>query len=343
MSHFGLLLPHFGESANAERIVVGARLAESAGFDAVWVRDHLIFSPHSEFEKPDANFLEALTVLTAVGASTDRILLGTAALIPFRHPIQTALVVSTMTQFFGPRVILGFGCGNARREFDAIGLGDVSRIDLVVTHVRIMRKLWTEPHVSWHDENLNFDDVTLEPRPTGEKVPVLYCGSSPRGARIGAVAPFDGWMPGRIPLETLRVRVASIEAISSAEEGRTGGRAVIGIVPVTSLASSREEALSEVNLPGLLDTANRARFWVKPSSGRFETADDLAGMLLCGTPDDVTEQTIQLLEAGVDHVVFDFRMSFGRWEEQISVLAREVISNLRAWPQQGRAALTPGS
>ena len=47
---FGLLLPHFGEHADAQKIINGSRLAESLGFDSVWVRDHLLFEPHGEFE-----------------------------------------------------------------------------------------------------------------------------------------------------------------------------------------------------------------------------------------------------------------------------------------------------
>ena len=48
---FGLLLPHFGEYASSTRLIRGAQLAEDLGFDSIWVRDHLVFEPHSEMEK----------------------------------------------------------------------------------------------------------------------------------------------------------------------------------------------------------------------------------------------------------------------------------------------------
>ena len=86
---FGLLLPHFGEYADRDRLLEGSRRAEELGFDSVWVRDHLLFEPHGEFESAATDFYEPLTVLTAIGAVTERIALGTATLIPYRHPLIT--------------------------------------------------------------------------------------------------------------------------------------------------------------------------------------------------------------------------------------------------------------
>ena len=63
--------------------------AEELGFDSVWVRDHLVFEPHGEMEKPNRTFYDALTTLTAIGAVTERIELGTGSLIPFRHPLRS--------------------------------------------------------------------------------------------------------------------------------------------------------------------------------------------------------------------------------------------------------------
>src|SRR5690554_1084226 len=73
---FGLLLPHFGEHASREKLLEGSKLAEKMGFDSVWVRDHLVFEPHGEMEKPNREFYDALTTLTAIGAVTEKIQLG---------------------------------------------------------------------------------------------------------------------------------------------------------------------------------------------------------------------------------------------------------------------------
>jgi alkanesulfonate monooxygenase SsuD/methylene tetrahydromethanopterin reductase-like flavin-dependent oxidoreductase (luciferase family) len=322
---FGLLLPHFGEHADAAKIIRGSRLAESLGFDSVWVRDHLLFEPHGEFESPDATFYDALTVLTAVGAATERLQLGTGALIPFRHPLHTALITTTMTQFFGPRVILGMGAGNFDHEFDAIGLSGVPRPELVQTNMEIMRRIWAENGVSWHDAPFDFDDATIEPKPVGGPPPLWYCGATPKSARIAATSA-DGWLPGRISLETLRARVQTLTD-TSAENGRS--RPTVGIIPTTSIADTREEAISRVNVPGLLQWANNSRFWVKPESGSFQTVEDLQGVLIHGTAKDVIEQCRTLQDVGVDHLVFDFRLNFPIWEDQIRRIGEEVLPSLR--------------
>lgn len=322
----GLLLPHFGEHADAAKIVGGSQLAESLGFDSVWVRDHLLFEPHGEFEKPDATFYEALTVLTAVGASTERIRLGTGALIPFRHPLVTAQIVTTMTQFFGPRVVLGMGSGNFDHEFDAVGLGGVPRPQLVLDTFEIMRRVWGDEGIDWHDEPFDFDGATIRPAPVGGTVPLWYCGTTPKSARMAA-RHCDGWLPGRIGIDTLRARVQTLTTVS-AENDRPMPN--VGMIPPTAIGRTREEALAKVNVEGLLAWANNSRFWVKPASGKFETIDDLAGLLLYGTPDDIVEQCLELRAAGVDDLVFDFRLSFPQWEEQMQVLADEVLPRVTA-------------
>ena len=75
---YGLLVPHFGEDADRGKLLEGARRAEALGYDSLWVRDHLLYVPHGEMERPDRTFYEALTTLTVLGAVTTRIGLGTA-------------------------------------------------------------------------------------------------------------------------------------------------------------------------------------------------------------------------------------------------------------------------
>lgn len=319
----GLLLPHFGEHANGEKIIKGAVRAEQLGFDSVWVRDHIAFTPHGEFENPDPAFLEALSVLTAVGAVTSNLQLGTGALIPFRHPLHTALTVATITQLCGPRVVLGFGSGNFNAEFAAVGLGGAPRVELVTETIAVLRELWQGRQVSWHGKHYQFDDVTMVPTPAG-RVPVWYCGNTPRSLRIAAEY-CDGWMPGRIGIDTFRHRVQVMRQLTLAAGVPPLS---VGIIPSASVHQSRERALAQVNVEGLLAWANNARYWQKPASGAFRDVADLDGILLYGTPDDIAEQCGRLQEAGADHVVFDFRMSFDRWEEQMELIGTQVLPML---------------
>ena len=113
----------------------------------------------------------------------------------------------------------------------------------------------------------------------------------------------------------------------SAEMGRS--RPTIAIIPPTSVEKTREDALRQVNVPGLLAWANKARFAVKPPSGRFETVDDLEGQLIVGSPDDAVAECEKLVAAGVEHIVFDFRFKFDKWFEQINLLGTDVLPKVQ--------------
>jgi len=325
MTSYGLLLPHFGEEADRDKLLKGSQRAEELGFDSVWVRDHLVFEPHGEMEKPNRTFYDALTTLTAIGAVTERIQLGTGSLIPFRHPLVTALIVGTMTQLVGPRVILGFGAGTFDHEFDAVGMGDADRVELVRSNAEILKRVFTENNVSYKDDYFEFNDVSIEPKPVGGRVPFWYCGATPRSARL-AVEFCDGWMPGRISLGTMAKRIETMDQLA-AEQGKK--RPTIAVIPPTSIESTREEALEHVNIPGLLAWANKAKFAVKPPSGKFETVADLEGQLIAGNPEEAVAECKKFEALGVEHLVFDFRFKFDRWYEQIELLGTEVLPKLK--------------
>ena len=322
---FGLLLPHFGEYADKDAILDGARLAEGLGFDSVWVRDHLLFEPHGEFESAATDFYEPLTVLTAVGAVTEQITLGTATLIPYRHPLVTAFTLASMTHLFGDRIVAGWGAGTFDHEFDAVGMGGIFRPELVESNARIFEKVWAEDNVTYSDDHFSFENVNLYPKPTG-KIPFWYGGATPASARRAAEY-CDGWMPGRITLKTIEKRVAAMAGLV-AENGRP--MPTVGVVPPTTIATTEAEAWAGTSVEGLLKWANdRGKWWVKPESGVFETAADIEGSLIAGTPDQVTEATAKFADVGVDHLVFDLRLSYDRWLPSIELLGKEVIPHLR--------------
>ncbi len=318
---FGLLLPHFGKYADRERILAGARQAEQAGFDSVWVRDHLLFEPHGEFEAADKDFYEPLTVLTAVGAVTERITLGTATLIPYRHPLVTAFTLASMTHVLGARIIAGWGAGTFDHEFEAVGLGGIFRPELVEETAAVCAAVWAADDVTYRGEHYQFEHVSLYPKPAGE-IPFWYGGATPASARRAAEY-CDGWMPGRITLKTIERRVQQMRELT-AENGRP--MPTVAVVPPTSIATSEAAAWEGTSLEGLLRWANeRGKWWVKPPSGVFETAADIEGSLIVGTPDDVAAQTERFAAVGVQHLVFDLRLSFDRWHESIELLGRHVI------------------
>ena len=130
MTRFGLLVPHFGEEADQDLLVEGARLADRLGFDSLWVRDHLVFHPHG-MEGTDRTFIEPLVTLTYLAAVTERIGLGAATIIPFRNPINLAYSIASMSWLTRRRFDLGIGAGNFQHEFDVIGQGTLKRPELM--------------------------------------------------------------------------------------------------------------------------------------------------------------------------------------------------------------------
>jgi alkanesulfonate monooxygenase SsuD/methylene tetrahydromethanopterin reductase-like flavin-dependent oxidoreductase (luciferase family) len=319
VTSFGLLLPHFGGAVEPSRMVEGVLLAETLGFTSIWVRDHLVYEPHG-FEPGDRSFLEAFTTLAYLAGQTRAMTVGTGAAIPTRHPLHLAQTVATLSQLLGPgRVVLGLGAGASDRELGVVGLGNVNRAEVVQRQAELLRRLWAGDRVAAEDPADPLHDVSPRPLPAGP-VPLLYCGGTPAAVRLAAAA-FDGWLPGRITLPTLTTRLADLRARFAPRRTKP----IVGMIPLTSVAASREAALAAIDLPALLDAANRQRFWVRPPSGRFETAEDLAGSLLAGHPEEIATQLEPVTDLGLDLLVFDLRLRFPDWEEQLRLLGQEVL------------------
>ena len=323
---FGLLLPHFGGQASFRKILDGARKAEEYGFDSVWVRDHLIFEPHG-MEGQDNTHYECFMTLAAIAATTERITLGTGTIIAHRHPIYGAQVFATLSQLSGGRVICGVGQGTFAGEFKAAGLPYTTedRFGLMKESVEVMRRLWSEGQVTHQGQYYNFENVEIRPRPVQE-IPIWYGGSSPASCRR-AVDYCDGWMPGRIPLTTFTKLVKYL-----GEQCQKQGRKMLttAAIPITSVAHDREASLKDVNVAGLVNEGNTNRpWWVKPESGTFSKIEDIEGMFLWGTPDDIAAVTRKYEDSGLNHIVYDLRFRFADWDEQIDLLGKEVLPQLR--------------
>lgn len=101
------------------------------------------------------------------------------------------------------------------------------------------------------------------------------------------------------------------------------------VMPYTSVARSREEALTGVDVAGLIRSTNGIRQLLKPASGEFATLEDIEGVLLAGTPEDIVRHSLAYAKAGADHIVFDLRLRYTDWHEQIELLGQEVLPALR--------------
>ena len=225
---------------------------------------------------------------------------------------------------FGDRIIAGWGAGTFDHEFEAVGMGGIFRPELVEENARIFEKVFVEDGVGYDGEHFQFEDVSVYPKPK-HKIPFWYGGATPASARRAAEYA-DGWILGRIILKTIEKRVGQMRGLV-VENG--WAMPTVGVVPPTTIAETEEEAWSGTSVEGLLKWANeRGKWWVKPPSGVFETAEDIEGSLIAGTPDQVVAQTARFAEVGVEHLVFDLRLSFDRWHASIDLLGNEVLPAL---------------
>lgn len=111
---FGVLLPQLGVGWDEARRF--ALRAEEAGFDSVWVADHLLGLP------PEQGILEAWTLMSAIAAVTERVGIGAQVLCQsFRNPALLAKMATTLDQVSGGRLRFLLGAGWYEAEYRAFG------------------------------------------------------------------------------------------------------------------------------------------------------------------------------------------------------------------------------
>jgi len=316
---FGVLLPHFGKEASASRLIDGSRMCEELGFESVWVRDHLLWHPHG-MEKAGLKFVEPLITLAAIAAVTKKMILGTAVLIPVRWPLKLSQDLASLSFMAGGRVIAGIGLGSTPAELTAAGLKGEERVEILRETVEICRHIWKENNASYKGKIFSFDDVTIEPKPV-EPIPFFYGGST--RASIRRVAEYcDGWIPGRVPMATFDDRLKYLRTL-------TDRKITLGNIPIVCIEKERAKALAKVNIEELAGSSEGSKHWIKPPSGRFETIEDLEGLLIAGNPDDCAKEIDKFRQREVEHLVFDLRLQYDRYEETLRLISEELLPRYR--------------
>jgi alkanesulfonate monooxygenase SsuD/methylene tetrahydromethanopterin reductase-like flavin-dependent oxidoreductase (luciferase family) len=125
----------------------GAVAAEAAGFDGVWLYDHLAGSVHGA-----AHVLECWTVLSALAAAVPRVALGSLVLnVANRDAGTLAVMAATLQEVSGGRLLLGVGAGGGvgtPYAAEQVALGRpvpdaATRRDTVETTVATLRAVWS--------------------------------------------------------------------------------------------------------------------------------------------------------------------------------------------------------
>jgi probable F420-dependent oxidoreductase len=289
----GLVLPMTdsdGPGASAwPRIRKLARLAETGGIDSLWVYDHLIFRMPGEDE---GGVHEAMTLLTAVAAATDRAELGTIVLgTGFRPPALTAKMAATLDEVANGRLILGLGTGWHEPEYTAFGYPFDHRAGRFEETLQVMLPLLRGERVTFHGRWHSVEDAVLIPPPPRPsrlpgRIPILIAARGERVLRLVA-RHADAWNMAwfGFPNERSDARLADLRQACEAE-----GRDPATLEVTVGLTVDTET--SEAARPGAPDA-------LPPDEDEIARAFDAWRDLGVGTVQvdlrPVDERTIELL------------------------------------------------
>jgi probable F420-dependent oxidoreductase len=263
----GAKLPNSGPLPLELGIPEMARTLEGAGFDSLWVSDHIVMPRAIDSRYPfaadgratwatDTPYLDALIALALAAASTERVGLGTAVLVlPVRHPVIFAKQAASIDVASGGRLELGVGAGWLREEFEALGVPYADRGSRLADWIAIIRDCWTGEPQGYRSERYVLPGGFFSKPPPAHAVPLLVGGHSKvalaRAGRLG-----DGWLAqqslGELNPEELRTGIGTMEA-AAREAGRDPGalRTVLRIVDSAGRSDELAGALSGLERAGV--------------------------------------------------------------------------------------------
>lgn len=204
---YGIAVRNMGPQSTRATIRACAAAAESLGYDAVFVSDHLCIPP-DQTEGSGGRYLDVITTLAYLAGTTDKIRLGISVLvIPYRPAVLTAKQVATIQELSGGRMILGAGVGWMKPEFDALGVDKRRRGRITDETLRILRHLFTHEASAYKGEMVNFPAFVFAPRPAA---PEIWIGGNGEKAIARVIEFGDGWHP-MMPADQLKSAVATLK------------------------------------------------------------------------------------------------------------------------------------
>jgi alkanesulfonate monooxygenase SsuD/methylene tetrahydromethanopterin reductase-like flavin-dependent oxidoreductase (luciferase family) len=296
------------------RMLGYAQQAEQAGFDSVWVPDHFYFEwPPGVFEP----YPEAWTLMTAIGATTRRVLVGSLVLAAgFRHPALLAKMAGALQELTGGRVLLGVGAGNQVAEHEAFGLGFDGRVGRFAEYLAVLQSLLRNERVSHRGRWYTLSDASL--LMSQPAVPVWVAAGGERMLSLAARYA-DGWNGGggligdgrqfRAALDALRATCRRIGR--DPNEIEVSCSANVLVLPSAAEAQAMVEHVAE-SVAGWTPRVVRERYAI-------------------GTPEQVSGRLAQAIEWGATHLICSIGgRPFTLWsDDMLELFAREVMPRLR--------------
>ena len=273
--------------------------AEAAGFDSVWIDDHLL----NDEGDPAASKLEGWATAAALAPLTSRVDLGLlVSANTFRNPGLTAKLATTLDHLSGGRAVLGLGGGWFDREHEAFGIdfgsGFGERLDRLDEAVGLIRRLLDGERFSHEGRFYTFHDAVCEPRPIRRPLPILIGGSGRRKTLRTTARYADRWNGYGSPAEV----AATSEALRDwcVELGRPFEairRSVTVELVIRDSVAEATAAFDEIlDLHGL--------------RGQLGSDGSDRGLNVGGPPEAVAAFLRPYAELGIDEIVLTFRVPF---------------------------------
>jgi probable F420-dependent oxidoreductase len=186
-----------GQTPRWADILAMAQMAESIGFDGLWISDHVGFGD------PDGDWSgawESWTLLSALAASTSRVTLGNYVLaVSFRNPALLAKMAETLDEISRGRVILGIGAGWNEPEYTSYGVPFEDRFRRFEDALRIITDMLRRGSSTHDGHTIQTRNARIQPRgPRPNGLPVLVGANGPRMLRLTAELAdhWNGGLPG---------------------------------------------------------------------------------------------------------------------------------------------------
>jgi F420-dependent oxidoreductase-like protein len=266
-----------------------ASTAETCGFDSLFVMDHLHQIPG--IGPPTNRMLEGNTILAALAARTRSAQLGLlVGGVTYRNPALLAKITTTLDVISGGRAILGIGAAWYEEEHKAYGFAFpplAERFERLREALEIARAMFTDESATFAGEHYRVEGVLNNPRPLRGDIPILVGGSGERKT-LRLVAQYaDGCNIMGDPARArhlLGVLGEHCDAVGRDPDEITKTR-----LGTLAIARTHEEA--ERRLAAWPDRANLPE-------------ERLRMVLTLGDPDEVGEQVRELVDAGVEGLIF---------------------------------------
>ena len=181
---------HLGITYNGVRKV--ALEAEKAGFDGLFVCDHLMGRNEETYRQP---CLDPWVTLGALAQATKKITLGTlVSAVGFRYPTLLAKMGATLDLVSGGRLQLTIGAGWHEPEYKAYGIpfpAIAERMQQLREAVQIIRSVWTEDQATFDGKQFKIGGAWCYPRPVSSRI---WVGGGGEKTLLRIVADLaDGW------------------------------------------------------------------------------------------------------------------------------------------------------